>query len=357
MHDLLEGVCKRTIALMLYEIIVHKKIITFEIFNLKMKYFNYDFESKNKPPLIYFENIKNKQIRLSTSEMLCLCRYLSIILGTVIPKDNMHWQCYLLLREIVSLVTSFSINFQIIDHIKEKIIEHHKLFLSLSDNGQFTPKFHFLLHLPYIMSQTGPPIHLWTMRYESKHRQLKSNANVVSSRINISKTLALKCQLQICETFIHNRGFEKDINTGCLNSLPNINDSSLDENVKLLLIKNGFLENIVQSSSITYCGTIYKKGNIILTFVEENYKPTFGKIIDVFLDKSKNVAFLINKIATVYFDRHLMSYKIIILPQTDLFLLKDLSYVYPLLYTVIENESYVTLRYAVILQNEKLLLC
>lgn len=358
MHDLLEGVCKYTFGLILHGLI-EKKYVNFDIFNLKFKYFNYGVESKNRPPLITLDNIKNKQIRLSASEMLCLTRYFGIILGSVIPKNNIYWKLYQLLHEIVCICTSFDLDKEIVDYLEEKIIEHHKLFLRLNGNPRFPPKFHFLLHLPYTILQTGPPINLWTMRYESKHKELKSNANVVSSRTNICKTLAIKSQLKACELYISNKGLKYTMLTGKSENFPNVsNTTSIDEKVKILLMEKNFLNNIFRLSSVTYCGVKYQTGNVILVSVEDNYSPEFGIIKEIFLNDTQDIAFIFEKMQTIKFDKHLMSYKISTSSNIDLITSNCLPYRYTLLYTVVnDNEKYVSLRYSAIFKNNKVYRC
>ncbi|CAG9818760.1 unnamed protein product [Phaedon cochleariae] len=358
MHDLLEGVCKYTFGLILHELIVSKKYISFDLFNLKFKYFNYGVESKNQPPLISLDNIKNKQIRLSASEVLCLTRYFGVILGPFIPKNNIYWKLYQLLHEIVSISTSFELDKEIVNYLEKKIIEHHKLFLRLNDIPRFTPKFHFLLHLPSIILQTGPPVHLWTMRYESKHKELKSNANVVSSRTNICKTLAIKSQLKACELYISGRGLESKISTGKSENFPDIIVSSIKERTKILLVENNFLINISRVPSVTYRGVKFQKGNIILVSVKDNYSPIFGMIEEIFFNGKQNIAFIFKNMQTITFDRHLMSYKVMPLSDINLITTNCLPYRYPLLYTIMnESEKYVTLRYSAILTNKTIYRC
>lgn len=75
-------------------------------------------------------------------------------------------------------------------------------------------KFHFILHLPDIILETGPPILILCMRYESKHRELKTIAAAVASRINICKTIATKLQLKLCYRFLSDDGFSNTITYG-----------------------------------------------------------------------------------------------------------------------------------------------
>ena len=70
---------------------------------------------KNKPRPITREKskksnpdklIKKIKIKQSAAEMICLIRYLGVIIGHKIPKNNEHWELYLILRKITAIVTS-----------------------------------------------------------------------------------------------------------------------------------------------------------------------------------------------------------------------------------------------------------
>jgi len=54
-----------------------------------------------------------------------------------------------------------------------------------------------MLHYPLIMEQCGPLSLIWSMRFESKHKQLEDTAKSISSRKNSPYTLALKYQLNM----------------------------------------------------------------------------------------------------------------------------------------------------------------
>lgn len=58
------------------------------------------------------------------------------------------------------------------------------------------------------MLKSGPLIYLSSLRYESKHKQSKVSVNVVSSRVNITKTLAIKRQLQLSNRIMSSKGFQ-----------------------------------------------------------------------------------------------------------------------------------------------------
>ena len=61
----------------------------------------------------------------------------------------------------------------------------------------------------------GPLVHMWCMRYESKHSYFKNLARVVGNFKNILKTLAVRHQRYVCLLMLEPELYLKQaINTG-----------------------------------------------------------------------------------------------------------------------------------------------
>lgn len=54
------------------------------------------------------------------------------------------------------------------------------------------PKHHILTHYPRIILYSGPPKYYWGFRFEAKHKESKNYACSITSRKNITLTLAKK---------------------------------------------------------------------------------------------------------------------------------------------------------------------
>ena len=66
---------------------------------------------------------------------------------------------------------------------------------------KLTTKHHFLSHYPYLIKCFGPLRHLWTLRFESKHRYFKSIIRHSPNYKNVLYSLSNKHQLlQILNT-------------------------------------------------------------------------------------------------------------------------------------------------------------
>lgn len=71
----------------------------------------------------------------------------------------------------------------------------------VAGKNDLKPKFHFLTHYSSMIKKHGPVVHLWSMRYEAKHRISKISATSSFNRRNICMSLAIKHQLQLNEVF------------------------------------------------------------------------------------------------------------------------------------------------------------
>lgn len=109
MHDLLEGVCKFDIAFLLNYYMYELKNFSLQILNERTIHFDYGPDSSSKPPVLIMENIHKNNIRLSASEVLVFVRYFGLLIGDFVPKNDPVWYLYILLRQILDLITSISL--------------------------------------------------------------------------------------------------------------------------------------------------------------------------------------------------------------------------------------------------------
>ena len=90
LHDFEEGACGYGIVLILYWLICVYEFLTFEVLHQRINCFDYGpNEVGNKPPIskITQSAVMNRsKLLLSGSESLCLTRYLSLMIGDLIPE-------------------------------------------------------------------------------------------------------------------------------------------------------------------------------------------------------------------------------------------------------------------------------
>jgi len=105
MHDMLEGVCKFDIGLILKQMIFDFNYFSFETLNNRIEAFNYgSLGIRSRPTLLSSENLRRQGlIRMSASEMLCFTRYLGLVIGDLIPEDLDLWELYKILKKILDI--------------------------------------------------------------------------------------------------------------------------------------------------------------------------------------------------------------------------------------------------------------
>ena len=94
MHDLYEGVAPYTVQNVL-QALINKKILSLSTINNRTETFNRsDNEKPNRPrPLYYTQGEKGGEslkVKQSASEMLCLTRYLGLMIEDLIPAGNQY---------------------------------------------------------------------------------------------------------------------------------------------------------------------------------------------------------------------------------------------------------------------------
>ncbi|XP_022164877.1 uncharacterized protein LOC111029935, partial [Myzus persicae] len=251
MHDLLEGVCKYDMAFLVFYYVNDLKLFSLEVLNDRMVNFDYGPDNGNKPSVLNIENIRKHIIRQSASEMMTLVRYFGLLIGDFIPRNDPVWYLYILLRQILDLITSSSLQKGSCELLQTLIAEHHDLYLKYS-NLYLKPKYHFMLHYHTLLNKFGPLVSLWSMRFEAKHRISKISANTSSNRRNICKTLAIKHQLQLNDMFLKGT-LSNEIEIGPSKL---INDAELEEIKTNMQIDS--IDLLINSPWISIKGTKYK---------------------------------------------------------------------------------------------------
>lgn len=206
MHDLLEGVCMYVLKAILFEFIFKNEYFTLQTLNNRIKKFDFGSESTNKPPLIKVKQGKEKlNMKFSSAEMLCLVRYLGLIIGDLVPENDKNWNLYKNLRRIVDIVLSPRIVESDAKDLDQLVKNLNSSYFKLC--RKLKPKFHFLTHYCQVLLSNGPLVKFWSMRFELFHRTIKSIAESTASKVNLIKAVAIKQALKLCE-MIHLLTFE-----------------------------------------------------------------------------------------------------------------------------------------------------
>jgi len=304
MHDILEGVGKYDLAFLISYYIEDLKIFTLQVLNERIVCFDYGPDKGSKPCVLHIEHLRKKNIRLSASEMMSLIRYFGLLIGHLVPLNDPIWCLYILLRQILDIVTSTSLQVGCCELLQTLVSEFNDLYIKYS-HQKLKPKYHFMLHYNTIIQQLGPLVNLWCMRFEAKHRLSKISANTSSNRRNICKTLAIKHQLQLNNLFLKGT-LGDDIEFGPSKKI--ISNTDIKKIKEFMEIDS--FESLKQCTWICIKGTKYQS-KMVLTFdIDENNLPKFGIIDEIYLCNNKVIIFQCLSVKTIIFYEHYFSFEI-----------------------------------------------
>ena len=300
MHDILEGVAQFELKLLLEylsENVLSKPDLLSRIYA-----FDYGYvERKNRPTRINLDSIGNN-IGLNSIQTLCLVRNIPLLFGDIVPEGNQNWFLLLLLLQIINIIFSPSVTLGMTVLLKHLIMEHHELFKALYPHRNLIPKHHFMIHYPSCIRKIGPLIHMWSMRFEAKHRIFK---NTLKNFKNITKSLAKKHQMSIAchwET-----SHSKCIEYGPMKSI-NVDNEDYGDVLARALHVESVSQDIHATNWVTISGTEYRAGLIICSEIEHDM-PVFCRIEKNIVVDSV-ICFLVNKLVVDHFNEHFHAYKV-----------------------------------------------
>ncbi|KAJ1521808.1 hypothetical protein ONE63_003443 [Megalurothrips usitatus] len=132
MHDIFEGMLKYDVCQILFYLISVRNYFDVELLKERIEGFDYGPNDKgNKPPTtnLTLSCLQNCSWNLYASEMLCCTRYLGEIVGDLVPEKNRVWKLYLIIREIVDIVTAPYFQDGVDIYLGALVQEHHELYL------------------------------------------------------------------------------------------------------------------------------------------------------------------------------------------------------------------------------------
>ena len=298
MHDILEGVGQFELKL-LFEYLSANNILSQTDICNRIYSFNYGFlERKNRPTRINMEQNGNS-IGLNAIQTFCLIRNVPLIFGDVVSEGDDHWRLLLLLLQIINIIFSPVITYGMTIFLKHLIIEHHNLFKEVYPHRRLIPKHHFMIHYPRAIRKIGPIIHVWTMRFEAKHRFFK---NTIKNFKNLTKSLAKKHQMAVAYHW-ESMPFKR-IETGPVKTI------SLDELCHGEVIAEELQVDVDcdmdVTSWLTCFGTEYRPGLLVCSHMDDGL-PVFSRIEHIVLFNG-DYFFVMDDFQTLGFIEHLHSF-------------------------------------------------
>jgi hypothetical protein len=296
MHDILEGVNLYLMARVLRNLIYEKQYFSLEYLNNRVRFFNYGhMGNRNKPATIFKDHITRGYLRMSASESLCFITTFRFYVGHLIPIDNPDYILYLKLLELIKIIFSKSILKLSVEKLPYLISDFIKMYISLYNDMK--PKFHFLTHYPRVISESGPPMHFSSLRFESKHSELKKISNNIKTRVNLPRSLAIRYQLKTSDRLLRNIGFQNS-----------------DNHSKLFKIPREINRFNVQRYSSD--GQDFHVHSIIKIDQNDNW-PVYVQIQNIIID-SPTVIFKVNPIQLHNLNKHFDAFEVILIDTSKI---------------------------------------
>lgn len=114
-------------------------------------------------------NTAKHNFNQSASQLYCLMINMPFIFHESKDKLQNIWKPIETLLKCMHILYSPVITESDVQMLESCIADHLSAVLDVF-MVDLIPKHHFLTHYPSVIRRMGPPIHMWTMRMESKHK-------------------------------------------------------------------------------------------------------------------------------------------------------------------------------------------
>lgn len=188
-----------------------------------------------------------------------LISYLPLAVGDLIPSSCEVWDLLLLLFQIVKICSSKICPLDTTYYLYVLVREHNEKFVSIF-KLILNPSITSYSTTEEFCGENGPLSHNWSYRFESKHLNFKIYAIINRSRINLTKSLAMRNQLMLC-SYLNN--FSSELEMKRISTAGNCHECSW---VKF------------EGTKCHVCATVFKRSI--------NDWPQFGKIISISVGKT-----------------------------------------------------------------------
>lgn len=304
LHDFFEGVVPVELALCLKGMIA-KKYFSLEELNRAILTFPFQHSDKLDRPKPIPQNFSTRgTIGGNGHENQSLLKLLPLLIGSRVPEGDKIWEVLMELRDIVELAMSHTFTDDIIAYMAWKISGHRQLLQEVFPNFRLRPKHHYIEHYPHLIRSFGPLVHLWTMRFEGKHKVFKKIIRDTHNYKNVLKTLAERHQDMMAFYLSSPRFFKPPVQTSKVESLF---VESLPTDTHALISGITGSSTVYGTKKAILQGTVFVVGMFVCT---GSYAalPVFKEIKNILLIQS-DVFFLLKDYETWYVE-HLRSYEL-----------------------------------------------
>jgi len=307
----------------------------------KLNSFKYPrLDSQNKIPKDVFNEHslgKDKGFSLSATHFWTLVRIFPLIFGKQLQDDPIY-NLFLNLLEIFFELNSHSFTESKLVFLENKIESFLKEFKSFYPNIKITAKLHNMIHYPRSIRQNGPCNQTSTIRFESKHNEIKRKDHANNNHINPTKSIVTRHQDAQLYYLMSANYF-------------NLNTLGPHHNVELTL--NAMIRSTVTDNPnysfvkwAEFNGIKYQLGDIICYDNTNEKEPKFGQISALIGDEY-NLIFYLAKFQTMAYVSHMRAYHLNTI-ENSMHLsinLKDLANKFPNDLYEFGNIFYLSLKY------------
>nr|XP_054604470.1 uncharacterized protein LOC129165387 isoform X1 [Nothobranchius furzeri] len=305
LHDLFEGVVPVEIAHCLKGLI-SSKYFTLEDLNRAILHFPYQHSDKvDRPHPIPTNFASRGTIGGNAHENHALLIMLPLLIGSKVPERDTFWEVLMELKDVVQLAMSQIFNEETIQYLACKILDHRQLFQEVFPNVRLRPKHHYIEHYPHLIKCFGPLVHLWTMRFEGKHKVFKKIIHDTHNYKNVLKTLAERHQSQMAFYLSSSKFFKPHVQTSKMESMY---ISSLPADTQSFISGIVDSDTVYGTKNISIDGTSFAIGMFVCTGAYAAL-PEFKEIRNILLISDK-MHFLLKDYDTLYVE-HLRSYELV----------------------------------------------
>ena len=344
-HDLLEGVALYTINCVFSSLLALRLIDKTTLVNMVAK-FPYHQTDTNRPVP---PSVKNCSVvfRETHSETLTLIRLLPLMLKHAVEdSDEFVKACDSKLAIVTGLVQLIQLCNA--DKLKEadvvameKAVEEWlHMFHNEFPDFHIKPKFHMLVHYPSQVRKHGPPKKYCTIRFESKHFELKNFLLTSKNRRNVCFTMARKHQLKACADQ-NKQDYMTDglgVVALCCHAQPF--DSDIQQYWHLETVAG-----VQVAKCVRFGGTLYRSGDIVLALSEEGTHVHFMHIKYILVHVSERACRLIGERCNIlHYDQFANAYAVAGSDDTRSFEFKQLVSYQPIGIYCMRGIKYITTR-------------
>ena len=258
-HDLFEGIVCDVLTCLVHHF-VQTSLFTLGDLEERMTGFPYKGTHKVNKPRPLANQLAQLKIRQKASQIRCLLHLFHLLIGDRIEEGNPKWEVLLVLCDVVDTLTAPVLSKSEALFLYDLVEQFHSLFANEFPDFLLKPKAHFLLHYPHQISEFGPLMACWALRFDGKHSFFKEIATRLKNRQNVCKTLAYRHQYHqaLCHTspsFLADEAVSHTANSN------KVQVRLLLEGIQHVLSPLiGREEEVCQCSSVQGNGTVYGEG-------------------------------------------------------------------------------------------------